>query len=406
MKAEHLHGHRYAVGMNRREILDLAAKAGAAGALAHAGASALRPQTARAAPATRHASGACDPDEFTDEMFDIQAVLAGAWDETAFYERGDQRGTFREVTPEKTAMALRLLASGRPVVTYNLGELMFNGFPAFSTTPPRMYNQRLTVFGYQPPPDFEGVLQSTEPLGANDLSLHEERFKVTENSPEYTYTHQIATQLDNLNHIGVGPVFYGGHRGPDIAETWGTSKLGNEHMGPVVTRGILLDVLGVKLAQGAMTDIEFAANGRPHLHRTYRITIEDLQAAMRFGGIRSIERGDVVLIRTGWNQLVNPKDPEGPHAPDDADHPGHPEHVKYLATEPGIYLRETRWLACHRPAIVGADSWGLEVVGRPDVHGDNAFPCHQELLTHSGIRIGEAIVTDRLAEDEVFEFVY
>jgi hypothetical protein len=28
------------------------------------------------------------------------------------------------------------------------------------------------------------------------------------------------------------------------------------------------------------------------------------------------------------------------------------------------------------------------------------------LLTHFGIRIGEAIVTDRLAEDRVFEFVY
>ena len=31
----------------------------------------------------------------------------------------------------------------------------------------------------------------------------------------YTYSYQIGTQLDNLNHIGVGPVFYGGHRGPE-----------------------------------------------------------------------------------------------------------------------------------------------------------------------------------------------
>jgi kynurenine formamidase len=290
------------------------------------------------------------------------------------------------------------------VKTYNLGELVFNGFPAFPTTPPRMYNQILTVLGYQPPADFQGVLQSPTPLGDNLLSGHEERFKVTDRSAPFTGTYQIATQLDNLNHIGVGPVFYGGHRGPDLAETWGTSKLGNENMGPIVTRGVLLDVLGAKIAQGAGV-IDFATNGRPHLASTYRITVEDLVEAMEMGNIRLIEPGDVVLIRTGWNQLVNPKDPAGPHAPDDPVHPGHPDHVKYLASEPGIFLREARWLACHRPAIVGGDTWGLEVVGNP-VSGANAFPVHQELMTFSGIRIGEGIVTDELAADGVFEFVY
>jgi hypothetical protein len=63
------------------------------------------------------------------------------------------------------------------------------------------------------------------------------------------------------------------------------------------------------------------------------------------------------------------------------------------------------WLASHRPASVGADNWGLEVVGNP-VSDSNLFPVHQELLTHFGVRIGEAIVSDRLAEDRVFEFVY
>lgn len=46
--------------------------------------------------------------------------------------------TFNEVTPRKTAEALRLLASGRRTKTYNLGELMTNGFPAFRTDPPRV----------------------------------------------------------------------------------------------------------------------------------------------------------------------------------------------------------------------------------------------------------------------------
>jgi hypothetical protein len=40
------------------------------------------------------------------------------------------------------------------------------------------------------------------------------------------------------------------------------------------------------------------------------------------------------------------------------------------------------------------------------VSGANVFPVHQELITHFGIRTGEAIVTDRLADDRVFEFVH
>jgi kynurenine formamidase len=126
---------------------------------------------------------------------------------------------------------------------------------------------------------------------------------------------------------------------------------------------------------------------------------------MRWAGIKTIKRGDVIPIRTGWNQLLEPHDPTSPYEPDDPSHPGHPGHQKYLTSEPGIYLREARWLASHRPAIVGADNWAVEVAGTPLVES-NVFPVHPELLTHFGIRIGEAIVTDRLAEDRVFEFVY
>ena len=167
-----------------------------------------------------------------------------------------------------------------------------------------------------------------------------------------------------------------------------------------MTREILLDVLGLKLAQGASDDLGAAPNGAPHLAASYRITLEDLEAAMRRERIKTIERGDGVLIRTGWNQLLEPHDPTSPHAPDDPTHPGHPGHQAYLRSEPGIYLREARWLASHRPAIVGADNWALEVLGDP-VAASNVFPVHQELITHFGIRIGEAIVTDRLVADRL-----
>ena len=55
--------------------------------------------------------------------------------------------------------------------------------------------------------------------------------------------------------------------------------------------------------------------------------------------------------------------------------------------------------------MVATDTWGLEVVGSP-VSGFNAFPCHQELMGKTGIRIGESIVTDDAINDNVFEGVF
>jgi kynurenine formamidase len=328
----------------------------------------------------RATAGTGEPDEeLDDELFDAEAVENGAW-APGPYGPEDQRGSFNEVTPAKTAQALRLLDTARPVVTYNLGELLFNGFPAYRSKPSRLYEQRLTVFGYVPGPEFDGFLQSPVPYGPNRVSAHEERFPLGG-------TYQIATQVDNLAHIGVGRTFYNGFQGPDLARTHGTAKLGNEHMGPIVTRGVVIDVVGLKVATGATDTYFHAANGEPVLDDNYRITVEDIQAAMARQRLAAITPGDVVLFRTGWTHLVRTD----------------PQH--YLAREPGIYLREARYLAPFRPAIIGSDTWALELLD-PAVVGDNLFPVHQLLLVKHGIRIGESIVTDELVRDGVYEFVF
>ena len=378
MKFEYFLAHLYGTKVSRREALKLAGKAGAAGLLAYAGASRLHPGLP---PVTsRPASAGSFPfEEPTDDMFDVDAVENGAWSPGP-YGLGDQRGTFNEVTPEKTAEALRMLANGRPVKTYNLGELLVEGFPAFPVTPPREYKQRLFVFGYEPGPGFRengGIVASTTPLGANRLTFHEERLSTT---------YQIATQLDGLNHVGVGRMYYNGHTVPEMTEPWGTSALGNEHMGPIVTRGILLDILGLKISQGATSALSTTGYGLRILRDNYRITLDDIREAMRRAGIGQIRPGDVVLFRTGWTHLAS-LDPS-----------------RYLRSEPGIYLREARFLGNHRPAIIGSDTWGLEVV--PGLHSGIAFPVHQLLFLRYGIRIGEGIRSEDLAEDGVYEFVF
>lgn len=362
--------------VTRRAALGLAGRAAATVALTSAGMTATSGTAFADGPGSRRGDG-----PFDDTMFDVAAVEAGAWAPSR-YGAGDQRGAFNEVTPRKTSEALRLLSSTRPTKTYNLGELMTNGFPAFRTSPPRLYEQRLTVTGYTPAANFVaggGILQTVEPIGPNRVSVHEERF------PQ-GYTYQIVTQLDNLNHIGVGATFYNNFQGPEIAEPYGTNKLGNEHMGPVVTRGVLLDILGLKIQEGSTQALSRNAAGEMILADDYRITVQDIRDAMHRGRIREITAGDVVLFRTGWNTVARSE-------PD-----------RYLAKEPGIYLREARWLAAHRPAIIGSDTWALEVLGNPVVQA--AFPVHQELLVKHGIRIGEGIITDELAADRVFTFVY
>lgn len=76
--------------------------------------------------------------------------------------------------------------------------------------------------------------------------------------------------------------------------------------------------------------LEPAANGNPVLASTYRITLEDLEQAMRFGGIDEITPGDVVLIRTGWNQLL--------HRGGDGFDPAEVQRWGAAGGMPGIYL--------------------------------------------------------------------
>ena len=87
---------------------------------------------------------------FSDEIFDL-ADVPGWKDVTSkLYGADDQIGTWNEVKPFRTRKALDLLdiphATAHPK-TYTLGELMFNGFPAYPSIPPRLHEQRLLVTG-------------------------------------------------------------------------------------------------------------------------------------------------------------------------------------------------------------------------------------------------------------------
>ena len=180
--------------------------------------------------------------------------------------------------------------------------------------------------------------------------------------------------------------FYNGHRLDDIARSWGTTRLGNETQGAIVTRGVLFDVLGHKLASGQRGDTETLPDGEPLLAEGYRVTVEDLQAALAWEGVDPPGPGDVVLLRTGWRRLIA-RDPQ-----------------RYMSgRRPGPHLRECRFLARARPAIIAMDSWKFGT--DREAFGEDMLP-HQELAGRFGIRVGEAVPSDDLARDRVYEFVF
>ncbi len=414
MRIDHLNYH-----LNRRDLISGMAKLGAAGALASGAAASVMAGVAGASETEDHDHNNEElPNGSTlgkatdfDDSFSVEGAFNGAWAAatSARYGKGDQLGTLNEITPRKTARALKMLDKGHEVVTYRLGHLMVNGIPGFVTFPPRKYSQRLTALGYTPN-DLTtkwfsttargdagedawraadrargplGYFQGPTGFGSNELSVHEERF--LEGG-----TYQIATQFDNLNHVGVRDVFYNGFNAKDFATPTGTTKLGMETVAPFVTRGIILDILDLKISQGANSAVQ-TVDGNKMLTNSYRITLEDIHAAMKRAKIGKIEPGDVVCFRTGWHTL--------------ADNPG--TYGQYLATEPGIYIREARWLAEHRPALITSDTFALELLpGKPTSDPKQLFVVHQELMVKNGIRIGEGVIVTDLAKDGAFEFVY
>jgi len=315
-----------------------------------------------------------DDNEFDDEPFDLEAVIGGAWVPSR-YGPDDQRGTWNEVTPQKTAAVLARIDSSRPVQTYQLAETLFNGFPANGD---REYQQTLSVLGFEPAPGFEGIRVSADPIGPWQGCALEEKVSTTYN---------MGTKINGLHHVGIAGKFYNGTDGAEIAETWGTTRLGQETQGPIVTRGVLIDVLGQKVAVNAKEDLEVLSNGRPMLREGYRITLEDIVTALEWEGVTEpIGPGDVVLLRTGWRELIEV------------------DAKRYLeGQQSGPYLRECRWLASKRPAVIGVDSWFFGV-GVDDI--PTTMLCHQEVAARFGVRVGEAIRTDGLAEDRIYDFVF
>jgi kynurenine formamidase len=261
----------------------------------------------------------------------------------------DQRGAANRLNFKNVLMAAELIKEG---AVYQLG---------------RVYDEQMPMYGDRQYRLSIAKSPSAEPLGSNQLVYHEETIS--------GQIGQVGTQLDGLGHVGISmngrDIFYNGFAASDFASPEGLKKLGIENVGPIITRGILLDVAA------------FRSVGQ--LSNDYIVTVEDIEQTLKWAAIDIME-GDVVLIRTGHGRLWM-------H-----------DNDKYHAGEPGPGITALKWLSAKPIVVLGADNWGVEAV--PGENKGCFFEGHQWTITRSGVYLLENLNLEELAYNKVYEFAF
>jgi len=259
----------------------------------------------------------------------------------------DQVGNVNYITPDKTLAATRLVTKGK---AYRLAIETNRDTPAY---PPRTW----AVTIVQPGQNAGATLGPT---------------KTTYNDDQINGWSGIGTQIDGLGHIGIDNLYYNCNKSSDFAATDGLKKLGIEHVPAIATRGVVLDMAGY-----FKTDI---------VKEGTAFTGADIEGAMKRQGIKSIEKGDVVLFYTGWLKLLGK------------------DNKRFGSVAPGLGRDGAKYLAARDVAMIGADTWSFEAV--PFENGAGVFEVHQILIPMNGIHILENINTEELVKDQAWEFLF
>lgn len=182
----------------------------------------------------------------------------------------------------------------------------------------------------------------------------------------------IGTNMDGLGHVGVNFVHYNGNRVDEIYDgPNGLRKLSIHAVPPIVTRGVLLDM-------AKYLNVEIVSEGTV-------FNRAELEGAARRQKVE-IRTGDVVLLHTGWINLLE-TDPE-----------------RSFAAMPGLGKDGARYLAGLGVVAVGADTHGVEVI--PAENREEHAPVHELLLVKHGVYLLENVDTRALAVDGGYEFLF
>jgi kynurenine formamidase len=239
----------------------------------------------------------------------------------------DEIGRLAWMTPQSQAAALAGADASRP---FDLAVDYFMGMPAWTVMGDPKYDIWLTHT-----PQGEG-----REYAGTAISM---------------YSH-VGTHICGLNHLGHDGRFWNGWTAEEHlgSRAW---RVGGVYP-PIIAPGMLLDVAG--------------AHGTDCLPDSYAITPDDLTAA----GAGELERGDVVLVRTGRMSRW-------------------PDHDGFMNDPPGVGMEAARMLADELEVIcVGADCGGEPL---PAEDPDAFLPVHSYLLADVGVPVIENLWLEDLA---------
>lgn len=255
----------------------------------------------------------------------------------------DQRGSGNMMKPEIVLRAARLIKTGE---TFDLGALL-----SPNTNESFINEGRQFSIYTKPSPPVPNGRQVNEELVITELG-------------------QIGTQFDAFSHQMWGDSFYNCFKLGEIGTRNGFKKLGVEHVGGLMTRGVLIDVAGLK--------------GVDMLPTSYNITPDDLEQALAKAN-QKLMPGDAVIIRTGWSKLMGK------------------DNQRYGRANAGIGTAAGQWLLTQDPMMIAADNCCVEV--RPSEPG-HSLPVHAMMLIQHGIYLLENLELEKLAAAGATEFAF
>jgi kynurenine formamidase len=256
---------------------------------------------------------------------------------------GDQRGAGNMMKPETVLRATKLIKTGE----------LFELAAVLSPDPKDAFINGGRVFNIYTKPSLPtpNARQENEELVVTELG-------------------QIGTQFDAFAHQMWGDSFYNCFKLGDIGTRNGFKKLGVENVGSLITRGVLIDVAGLK--------------GVDMLPTSYIITPDDLRQALAKANQKLLP-GDAVVIRTGWSKLMGK------------------ENQRYGSVNPGIGIAAAEWLVGQDPMMIAADNCCVEV--RPS-EPPHSLPVHAMMLIQHGIYLIENLELEALAAAGAYEFAF
>lgn len=273
----------------------------------------------------------------------------GPWWPHPLWGADDQAGASNWITPEKILTATKWITTGK---LYELGQI---------------YEREMFVPDNRTFQLFIPSFPTYGPLGEDRIVFNDEVL--------IAQIGQVGTQFDGLGHPGMQvdmedgtttEVFYNGYTTAEMKDPFGLKKLGIEHIKPIITTGILID-MAASLEQDPLD------NG-------HEVNLQEVKEALEKQGMTEddISPGDAILFNFGWWRNW------------------HTDFAMDGVRRPRISMEVVQWLIKKKPSMVGSDT----------ILDGDVFNAHVELTLKNGIFNLEWMNFEDLAADKVYQFMF